>query len=868
MNKNKLYLAILWGLAGGIAGEAIAAADLFNNPVGAIGVSAKAVDTFNSPVSTIGTQVSPGAATTAPIILDDKPINATPIAAAPVATPSTQSTPAQAATEGQTTAASATAPALPPGHVVVTPADSVAAAEAQSPTATKSKLWSYQAVKEPVTPEVKNKSWVRNPIDNFVLAPLEAKGLTPSADADRAAFIRRATLDVWGVIPSPEDVDAFVNDKAPEAYEKLVDRLLSNNKYGERQARRWLDLARYADSTGFQNDGTRPNFFRYRDYVINAFNHDKPYSQFIKEQIAGDEILPDQQEGLVATGFLAGFPDNSNSRDLVQRKYQITTDMTDTVGKVLLGQTVECARCHNHKFDKISQKDYFSLQSFFANVSAVDNIPAAKGEVEHKYEKEWAKWEAASKEIRDKQKALIDPYREAALKYHNERYLTDSRESIFKPKEKWDATDRWVNHRLANVTSEDDLMTYFREAAQTSSKNYSADIALKSLEYKELSDELKKLDDLKPASGSLNISGVSELGHPDAPASYVFFGGDHERKLEEVQPAFPEAITEEKPIIKPTEFSSGRRTALANWIASDTNPLTPRVYANRIWEEYFGRGIVETVSDFGKAGQKPSNPELLDYLAAKFVKEGWSVKKLHREILLSSVYRQSSDYREDLAKADSDNKLLGVFPRKRLEAEEIRDSLLVAAGKLEEKVGGPSVFPPIPDALGAAPAQWKVSKDEKDQNRRSLYIFTRRSLPYPLLDTFDMATAQEAHSKRDVTTTPLQSLALFNSDIVFGWSQALAGRVINEAGTDESAQLDKLYEILFSRKANSSEKEALSSFLNSHEKVVREKTAEGKFEISIPTGLKNSPKLDPIRAAAFVDLVHTVANSNEFIYRF
>ena len=232
------------------------------------------------------------------------------------------------------------------------------------------------------------------------------------------------------------------------------------------------------------------------------------------------------------------------------------------------------------------------------------------------------------------------------------------------------------------------------------------------------------------------------------------------------------------------------------------------------------------------------------------------------------MYRQSSDYREDIAKADADNKLLGVFPRKRLEAEEIRDSLLVAAGKLEDKVGGPSVFPPIPDSLGAGAAQWKVSKDKKDQNRRSLYIFTRRSLPYPLLDTFDMATAQEAHSKRDVTTTPLQSLALFNSDIVFGWSQALAGRVINEAGADESAQLDRLYEILFSRKANASEKEVLSSFLNNHEKVVREKTVDGKFEISIPTGLKESAKLDPIRSAAFVDLVHTVANSNEFIYRF
>ena len=846
MKKNKLYIAILWGLAGGITGEALSATDLFNNPV-VIGVSNKPVDTFNSSVAT-----APTLAITAPIV-ENKPVIATPIPAPETVT----ATPAS------------TVATLPSGHVPVTPADIAASTEAQSPQGTKSKLWSYQPVKQPTPPDVKNKSWVRTPLDSFVLAPLEAKGLTPSADADRAAFIRRATLDVWGVIPTPEEVNAFVSDTSPDAYEKLADRLLASTKYGERQARRWLDLARYADSTGFQNDGTRPNFWRYRDYVINAFNSDKPYSQFIQEQIAGDEILPDKPEGIIATGFLAGFPDNSNSRDLVQRKYQITTDMTDTIGKVMLGQTVECARCHNHKFDKISQKDYFSLQAFFANVSAVDNIPAVKGDIERKYEKQQAKWEEATKDIRTKQKAIIDPIREVALKYHKERYLTDSRDSIFKPQDQWTSHDRWVNHRLANITSDDDLVTYLRDSTVSpESKNYTPELALKDKEYKELTDELKKFDDLKPASGSLTISGVSELGHTDAPPSYVFFGGDHERKLEEVQPAFPEAITEEKPDIKPTAFSSGRRTALAKWITSDTNPLTARVYVNRIWEEYFGRGIVETVSDFGKAGQKPTNPELLDYLASKFVKESWSIKKLHREILLSSVYRQSSDYREDIAKADADNKLLGVFPRKRLEAEEIRDSLLVAAGKLEDKVGGPSVFPPIPDSLGAGAAQWKVSKDKKDQNRRSLYIFTRRSLPYPLLDTFDMATAQEAHSKRDVTTTPLQSLALFNSDIVFGWSQDLAGRVINEAGADESAQLDRLYEILFSRKANASEKEVLSSFLNNHEKVVREKTVDGKFEISIPTGLKESAKLDPIRSAAFVDLVHTVANSNEFIYRF
>ena len=876
--KRKLYLAVLWGLASAITGEVIAdnnTVDLFNNPVGAIGAK-KPVDSFSGSVGAVGSSAAVvPAADSKPAVAEVSAPQAAqvPQQAPQAAVASTETKPVStevaAPQAAQAPQQAPQAPQTGQSASVATDAQPVvAAADAAAPQAAK-KLWSYQLVKEPVQPAVNNKAWVRTPIDAFILAPLEAKGLAPSPDADRAAFVRRATLDAWGVIPTPEEVATFVNDTSPDAYEKLADKLLASTKYGERQARRWLDLARYADSTGFQNDGTRPNFWRYREYVINSFNRDKPYSQFVQEQIAGDELLPDKQEGFIATGFLAGFPDNSNSRDLVQRKYQITTDMTDTVGKVLLGQTVECARCHNHKFDKISQKDYYSLQSFFANTSAVDNIPAQKGALEHKYEEQWAKWEDATKEIRAKQKAIIDPYRQAALKYHSERYLTDSRDSIFKPKADWNAHDRWVNHRLANVTVEDDMASYLRDAAQNpSNKDYTPEIALKSQEYKDLTEELKKFDDLKPAFGAPTISAVSELGHTDAPPSYVFFGGDHERKLEEVQPAFPEAITDEKPVITPTPFSSGRRTALAKWITSDTNPLTARVYVNRVWEEYFGHGIVETVSDFGKAGQKPSNPELLDYLAAKFVKEGWSIKKLHREILLSSVYRQSSDYREDAVKADSENKLLAVFPRKRLEAEEIRDSLLVASGKLEDKVGGPSVFPPIPAALGAAPAQWKVSKDKKDQNRRSLYIFTRRSLPYPLLDTFDMATAQEAHSKRDVTTTPLQSLALFNSDIVFGWSQALAGRVINEAGNDESAQLDRLYEILFSRKASASEKETLEKFLNSHEKVVREKTSEGKFAVSIPTGLKEDKKLDPIRAAAFVDLVHTVANSNEFIYRF
>jgi len=281
----------------------------------------------------------------------------------------------------------------------------------------------------------------------------------------------------------------------------------------------------------------------------------------------------------------------------------------------------------------------------------------------------------------------------------------------------------------------------------------------------------------------------------------------------------------------------------------------------------FGTGIVESVSDFGKMGAKPTHPELLDGLAADFVANGWSVKKLQREILLSSVYRQSSAHRDDVARADPQNKLLAVFPRKRLEAEEIRDALLYASGQLEDKVGGPAVFPPVPGNLNAGNL-WEVSKDEADHRRRSIYVFVRRSVPYPLMQTFDPANPSQPHHKRDVTTTPLQALTLFNSDIVFNWSQALAGRVIREAGTSEAAQLDRLYQILFSRPPSKTERAALLEFLRSDERVIEHKTLNGKFEVAIPTGLKEAQQLNPIRAAAFVDLVHTVANSNDFAYRF
>jgi hypothetical protein len=754
----------------------------------------------------------------------------------------------------------------------------LAAAAADDKPATKA--WSpYHPVQVPSIPAVKNKAWVRTPVDAFVLAKLDAAGLKPSPEADRATYIRRATLDAWGLLPTPEEVKGFVSDKSPQAYEKLVDRLLASPHFGERQARRWLDLARYADSTGFQNDNTRPNMYRYRDYVINAFNQDKPYNRFVQEQLAGDELWPDSEEAKIATGFLGGYPDNSNSRDLVQRKYQIETDVTDLVGDTLLGATIGCARCHNHKVDKVSQKEYFQLQAYFANL-AFDLRAQTKERAPRDPEAQKAQddYNAATKELRDKLKAITDKYEAAGDKYQRERYLTDSRDALFKPEKEWTALDRWVNWRHKNtVNSQNNGAGELRRVAtEENVAEHTPEAVEDYKEFQRLTSELAKFDDKKPKRRddgvTFNYTTALELSATDVPKTFVRFTGQHERPTDEVQPAIPALWLggAAQPTITPTAKSSGRRTALAQWLTADNNPLSARVYVNRVWAQLFDKGIVATVQDFGRAGGKPTHPELLDYLASDFVAKGWSVKKLQREILLSSTYRQSSAERADVVKADPANKLLAVFPRKRLEAEEIRDSLLYASGQLVDKVGGPAVFPPIPKQANAGNL-WQEPRSEEETRRRTLYTFVRRSVPYPLTMNFDPANPVQPHQKRDVTTTPLQALTLFNADITFAWSQALAGRVINEAaGKDDNAKLDRLYQVLFARTPSKEERATLLSFLDQQEKVIAAKTLNGgTFSVAVPTGVKaDKPIVNPLRSAAFVDLVHTVANANDFAYRF
>ncbi len=782
--------------------------------------------------------------------------------------------------------------------------------------------WSYTPLNTQVArPAVKDKAWVRQPLDAFVLAKLEAKGIVPSPEADRRAYIRRATLDAWGLLPTPEEVSAFVNDKSPKAHDKLVERLLASPRYGERQARRWLDLSRYADSDGYNTDGTRPNIWRYRDYVVNAFNTDKPFDRFVKEQLAGDELWPDKTEALIATGFLRNLPDEINARDLNLKKQEVANDLTDTVSAVFLGTTLGCAQCHDHKTEKITQREYYQFQAFFANASWKDDVSPLTGKAKADHDAQLAKWEAATKDVREQRAALLKPIIDKLESDRLSGFVPATRDSITKPAAERTAYDRWIYHR--NLWTLSGRTRNAENQLKTKDKDGYA-------KYQALGEQLAKFDGIKPKDPG-QVSTMTELG-ADAPPTKVLFKGIYDRPLQEVQPGLPALLTDNTTLkIEPTATSSGRRTALASWLVSPDNGLTARVFVNRQWAQFFGRGIVETSADFGKTGARPTHPELLDQLAADFVKNGWSVKTLHRQILLSSTYRQASQARE--VKPDPDNKLLWAFPRQRLEAEQLRDSLLAAAGLLEEKRGGPAVFPPIPPNfdIGGQRNRWQTSEDPRDHHRRSLYVFVLRNSPYPLLETFDWANPQSPHFKRDVTTTAPQALALVNSDLVLGWSQALAGRVLREAPVGEGARIDRLYEILFSRKPSAQEKDKLVAFLNAQEALQTAQAAEVK-KPHLPEGWGVDPKLakqidgfykaayqrepdryertaflsyldqqaakrrkalggdeapddggstpaataatTPVkgqskaRAAAFVDLVHTLVNTNEFTYRF
>jgi mono/diheme cytochrome c family protein len=636
-------------------------------------------------------------------------------------------------------------------------------------TAETKNYWAFRPVANPAAPDVKRKAWVANPIDQFILQKLEAKGLSPASAADKQKLIRRASYDLTGLPPSIADIEAFVDDKSGRAFDKVVDRLLDSPQYGERWGRHWLDLVRYAESNSYERDGTKPFIWRYRDYVIKSFNEDKPYTQFIKEQLAGDEFEPPTPDSIVATGYyrLGIWDDEPVSQK--QALYDDLDDVLLTTSQVFLGLTMNCARCHDHKIDPIPQKDYYSFLAFFSG---------------------FKRYGVRSHEsVQDNSIGPIAVNAEQQKRNANRKGL--DRELV--------QHDRKINHVNRRLQ---DLMTPpqredFRavEVRVDIARKYVGKGLSKQLvaEYEKAVDRKKEILNTRPPEVAQALI-IKEVGKKPRD-TFILVRGNANVEGAKVEPAFPSILSPPEPVIKaPTRTeSSGRRTALANWIASKDNQLTARVMVNRIWQHHFGRGIVGSSNNFGNIGDKPTHPELLDWLATQFMQGDWKLKSLHKLIMLSSTYQMSSQASEKELAADPANKLYWRFNMRRLSSEELRDSVHAANASLNLKMGGPSIYPIIPQEVFAGQSRpgagWGNSSVE-ERARRACYIFIKRSLVEPLMADFDFADVDSTCPVRFVTTQPTQALSLLNSEFMNRQAAVFAEFLKKEAGDDSTKQVE------------------------------------------------------------------------------
>ena len=611
-------------------------------------------------------------------------------------------------------------------------------------------FWSFQPLRQ-AAPPPSDSSWAAAPIDAFVLEKLRQAGLEPAPEADRAALIRRASFDVTGLPPAPDAVAAFVNDASPDAWEKVVDRLLADPHYGEQQARQWLDVVRYAETEGFEYDRYLPGLWRYRDYVIRSFNDDKPYDRFIREQLAGDEMAGGDvraergRETLTAAGFhrLGAVRRNAGNQEVASSRNEILTERTDIVGSAFLAMTVGCARCHDHMFDPIRQVDYYRLQAYFGPAYETDLVLAGDLTIET--------WREKTKEIAGKMKKL---------------------RARVKPAEGAERIELQAEHDALEA----------------------------------------QLPEPPPTLATVR-------NDPEYPQPvHVLDRGDHTQPLQAVNPRPLGVLLPEDAPTLPQNVENPR-SKLADWIADPGNPLTPRVMVNRIWLGYFNRGIVNTPNDFGFMGERPSHPQLLDYLAGQLIAGGWKIKPLHRQILLSNAYRQAAKNpaMEELGmEKDAANILLWRGPSRRLTAEEIRDAMLAVCGKLNRRQGGRSIMIPVEEALVDLlydPTQWRVTEDPGEHNRRSIYLIAKRNLRLPFMEVFDQPALLTTCARRETSTHAPQSLELLNGDLSNRLAAAFAERLRREAGGDREEQIDRAYRLAAGRPASAREQAAAQAFL-------------------------------------------------------
>lgn len=730
-------------------------------------------------------------------------------------------------------------------------------------------FWAFQPIRRPTAPlsEGADSARVRNPIDAFVLARLQHAGLSLSPDADKATLIRRATFDLTGLPPTPAQIDAFIADTSPDAYEKLIDRLLDSPAYGERWGRHWLDVAGYADSEGYSEaDPLRPYAWKYRDYVIRAFNSDKPWDRFIIEQLAGDELIgrplenlsAQEIEKLTATGFLRMAPDGTGSRGVDEpvAANQTVADTIQIVSTSLMGLTMQCAQCHHHRYDPISHEDYYRMRAVFDPAFHTKKWKEPKQRLVSLYTDEdrrkAAEIEAEAKAVEaertKKQKAFIDATFEKKLAKLPETIREEARQARDTAAAKRTPAQKKLmkEHPSLNVSA-GSLYLYDKKAAD---------------ELEKMADEAAAIRARKPKEDF--IRALTE--NKDVPSSHLFIRGDHEQLGPEVQPADLTVLGGITfAVDDPALPTTGRRLAFARRLTDQSHPLTARVLVNRFWMHHFGRGIVGTVADFGALGDKPTHPELLDYLAGEFIDGGWKLKRLHKLIMTSTTYRQASQRRPEADRIDPDNLLLWRMPVRRLEAEVVRDALLAVSGTLERKRFGE----PAPVTVDEA-GQYVIGEDRRDNagrftkkatdlgaeaNRRSIYVQVRRSMPLSVLDTFDAPAMQPNCEVRASSTVAPQSLMLMNSPQVVEQARDFAQRLEQEAGPDVGEQVRLAWRLAFGTSPTSDQVADAAAFIEA------QATQFAEHPPAMPKGQKPNP-----RREALASYCHALVSSNRFLY--
>ncbi|MCC6796393.1 MAG: DUF1553 domain-containing protein [Candidatus Hydrogenedentes bacterium] len=720
-------------------------------------------------------------------------------------------------------------------------------------------FWSFQPLKVVEAPAVTNAAWPKNDIDNFIAAALEAKGLAPSAQASPEKLIRRIYYDLIGLPPSPEEVDAFVQDPSPASYEKMVDQLLASPHFGERWGRHWLDVARYADSDGYEFDIERPTAYHYRDFVIRAFNEDLPFNTFVKWQLAGDECEPDNPLALAATGFCTSGPTIDN-QVLEQNRYDELDDMLSTTSVAFIGMTVACARCHDHKYDPISAHDYYRMLSAFTTTKRYQPMLAPRVEIQE-YEKKLAAWNEKNGKAHEELQAIYGPTRAELRTAKIDTLETNDEEKALLKADKDDANE-----------PQKQALAKFAEKLKVSDEEIRAKLNAESLAKADAAlASIAAIEIEKPVSPPIGLALTD--AKPEPADSYYLLRGNPDAKEAKVGLGFlavlpgknDERFNTAK--IRPADaHTTFRRAALADWLTDADHGagfLTARVIVNRLWNYHFGYGIVRTPNDFGRQGDRPTHPELLDWLANELVQNGWSLKHIHKLILMSAVYQQDSAFNEAAAKVDHDNKLLWRQNPKRLEAEIIRDATLSITGNLNTRMYGPGVFPYIPaDAVATgSTAKWPLdAKDGPDTWRRSVYVFVRRSARMPMIETFDAPDTVVSCGRRLATVTPTQSLSMMNSAFSSDQAKYLADRLRREQGDNREGWVRRAYALALNRAPSDQELALSLDFLE--KQMQRHIKQEAQEKTANYYALKDKD----IVQSALTDFAQVILSLNEFVY--